>query len=185
MSPPDDSPIGYADAGVDLRRLAAGLGDLHGELVERITPLLARTADERERAALEGLAELRAHDVVTEVEVGHLTTIVRALVAPEGTPPERAQRVAAVQRELLETDAGPAALAIAGIAANRSSAAAKVFDEAGPGADIGDLESPGQVACAGGIIGATAGIPFGPVGVLAGAAAGAAIGYLGAVLTDS
>jgi hypothetical protein len=69
---------------------------------------------------------------------------VRALVAPEGTPPERAQRVAAVQRELLETDAGPAALAIAGIAANRSSAAAKVFDEAGPGRTSATSRAPAR-----------------------------------------
>jgi hypothetical protein len=181
----DDDEIRYADADVDLRRLTAGFGGIHGDLVERIPPLLALDAEARARVATDGLAQLRAQGVITDAEVAQLTRLTHTLGVVEFAPPERARQVAAIQQELVAANAGLLALAIVNIAANSSINAAKVFDEAGTGADIGDLSTPGEVACACGIIGATAGLAFGPAGVLVGAAAGAGIGYVGAVLQDS
>lgn len=185
MSAPNDDEMSRVDDGGDIRRLAARSGDLHGELIQRIPRLVGLSADERERHATDGLADLRAHGLLTDGEVLHLTTIYRSLRATDGTPQEKAGRVAQIHQELVTTNAGPAALAVASIASNSISTAARLVDEAGKGADIGDFSTTAECACAGAIVGATAGAIFGPAGVLAGAAAGAAGGAIGSLIAQA
>jgi hypothetical protein len=169
----------------DTRSLALNLGDLHGKLTEQVPSLVTLAADEREQRSLHGLLTLRAHGVLTDTEVVHLSSVVHAIHATEDTAPERASRVGQIYQELITANAGPPALAIAGIASNSTAAAAQRVEDAGKGADIGDFSTPAECACAGAIVGATAGVIFGPPGVLAGALAGAAGGAIGGLIAQA
>jgi hypothetical protein len=63
------STAGDNDASGDIRQVPSFIGDLHGVLMERIPALVHLSADEREQRGLDGLAELRQHDLLTDEEV--------------------------------------------------------------------------------------------------------------------
>ncbi len=170
--------------GYDLNhQLALFVGDLPVELAQRIPRLVKASADERDQLARDGLAELRAHNLLTDSEVAQLSTILRSLRDVKVPPDRQADLADTVLQKLTAADAGPVALAIANVASKSSRAIARFSEEHSRSGvvtrEIGDFSTWQECACAGGIVGATAGIIGGPAGVLAGAAAGAAGGAIG------
>lgn len=165
--------------------VAAAAGTLQGEIIERIPPLVRLTAQERRQKAIDGLADLHAHHMLTDTEVEKLTTIMSTLSAREGTANTRAAHVTSIHQELLTAGAGSLALTIASVTAKAADAEAHMGGDPSTTFDIGDFSTPGECACAGAIVGATAGIVLGPAGVVGGALAGAAGGYVGGLIAQA
>jgi hypothetical protein len=180
----DTDTIRAAEAG-SVDDVAAAAGTVQGEIIERIPSLVRLTRDERRRQAMEGLADLRAHGMLTGPEVEKLTTLVTTLSAGEGTATARAARANTIHEELVAARAGSLALTIASVAAKGADAEARNEDDAPKAHDIGDFSTPGECACAGAIVGATAGLIGGPAGVIGGAIAGAAGGYVGGLIAQA
>lgn len=174
-----------ATATTSVDDVAAVAGALQVEIIERIPPLLRLTPRERQQKAIEGLAELCAHSMLTDTEVGTLTTIMGTLTARDGTATARAAHVSALHQELVAAHAGSLALTIASVTAKAADAEASMSGDPSATFDIGDFSTPGECACAGAIVGATAGIVLGPAGVVGGAVAGAAGGYVGGLIAQA
>jgi hypothetical protein len=173
--PPTNEPA-------DLYHLAGIIGDLQSELAQRI-PRLVSSADERDKSAKDGLAELQAKKFLSDGEVAKLREILHALHSADVSPSQQAETIERVAKELTAAKAGPLAVAIAGVASTNSRSLARFNERRGVGsdvaADIGDFSTWQECAAAGAIVGATAGLLGGPAGVLLGAAAGAIGGAAG------
>jgi hypothetical protein len=185
MSQMSKAATGGAAATAYADDVAAAAGTLQGEVIERIPPLLRLTPQVRRQKAIDGLAELHAHDMLTDTEVGKLTTIVSTLSARDGTATARAAHVSSIHQELLAAHAGSLALTIASVTSKAADAEARMGGDPSATFDIGDFSTPGECACAGAIVGATAGIVLGPAGVVGGALAGAAGGYVGGLIAQA
>jgi hypothetical protein len=174
----------------EARRLAVATGDLATGLAEKISSLPKMSSAERERLAREGLTQLHSRDFLTDAELARLGDVVGALFAADLAQHGKMQLADNVLQELVRADARPVALALASVASKSARAVAMLVnkrqreqtDEVA--ADIGDFSTWQECACAGGIVGATAGIVLGPGGVLIGAAAGAAGGAIASVVAD-
>jgi hypothetical protein len=176
------------DGGSEMTKLAGSIGDVQAAVAAVIPAVVQASTEERLRLARQALAKLRAEDVLTEVEVEHLEKLL--VSARANTAPDERLRVAEkVARELQTSDAAPVALAVASVATRNARDLVQVLGDSGntggEAADIGDFSTAGECACAGGIVGATAGAVFGPGGVLLGAAAGAAGGAIGFAIAQA
>jgi hypothetical protein len=165
---------------VDLHQLASVLGDIHGEMVLRVLPLVKLTPDEREQRAIDGLAQLRDHDLLTDAEADRLTAVIRSLHPDNGPPQAQAMRIRPLCDELQAASPSPVALGLAAVALDSVITAAEMAGGSA-GAAAGDLNSAAQCDCAGAIIGATGGLVIGlggggPQSVLIGAVVGATVG---------
>jgi len=175
--------------GDQLRELAAVTGQLYELLAPMIPQLVQATPDERERMARDGLAKLCANNSLTDDEVAQVSMLLRNVRAANVTPRQRADVAESILSQLNTAGAGPLALAIAGVAASSARSVAQSLEQTGTSAnvafDIGDLSTWQECACAGAILGATAGIILGPAGVLGGAVAGAIGGAGGFALAEA
>jgi ketosteroid isomerase-like protein len=188
-APADGAFDGYGtgDAAV---RLALATGDVTTEVAEKVSPLPGMTAADRERLANEALTELHARHLLADVERDRLGDSVAAVFAADLSQQGKVERTDEALRALLAQRAGPVALAIASVAATSAHTVAvrverHVRQPDDLAFDIGDFSTWQECACAGGLVGATAGIPFGPGGVLLFAAAGAAGGAAASVVADA